>query len=84
MLKNRRPKLRISASFNKNGAANENAKIIENKKKDNRLSIDENSIQAKRLKRKGAFEVNKEKVSAQKILPTNCKACQRQNLAING
>ena len=29
----------------------------------NRLSIDENSIQAKKLKRKGAFEVNKEKVS---------------------
>jgi hypothetical protein len=32
MLKNRRPKLRISASFNKKGAANENAKIIEKNK----------------------------------------------------
>jgi len=39
-------------------------KTIENKKKDNRISeIDSNSIQAKKLKRKGAFEVNKEKVS---------------------
>ena len=38
-------------------------KTIEKKKKDNRLSVDENSIQAKKLKRKGAFEVNKEKVS---------------------
>jgi len=39
-------------------------KSIENKKKDNRISeLDTNSIQAKKLKRKGAFEVNKEKVS---------------------
>lgn len=39
-------------------------KTIENKKKDNRISeLDSNSIQAKKLKRKGAFEVNKEKVS---------------------
>ena len=52
-----------SGDKNKKDIKKSYAKTIENKKKDNRLSIDENSIQAKRLKRKGAFEVNKEKVS---------------------
>merc|ERR1712166_449010 len=52
-----------STDKNKKDIKKSYAKTIENKKKDNRLSIDANSIQAKRLKRKGAFEVNKEKVS---------------------
>merc|ERR1711971_954327 len=52
-----------STDKNKKDIKKSYAKTIEKKKKDNRLSIDENSIQAKKLKRKGAFEVNKEKVS---------------------